>query len=67
MIIYIYICLYHYVATCCREDVESNDLCKIFSGNFNGRFENARWNVRIRLAVLLLLLLLLNDTNDGIL
>jgi hypothetical protein len=30
-----------------------------FSGNFNGRIENAHWNVRIRLAVLLLLV---NDT-----
>ena len=48
--------------------MEGNDLRKIFSGNFNGRIENAQWNVRIRLAVLLLLLLLLllpppiNDT-----
>lgn len=33
--------------------MESNDLRKIFSGNSNGRIENAHCNVRIRLAVLL--------------
>lgn len=45
--------------------MESKDLRKIFSGKFNGRIENAHWNVRIRLGVLLLPPI--NDTNDGIL